>query len=323
MLQYIPFKDYKGGKHLYRLWNREYKRSYPISSTLFKERILDDANFDKENSYVALYERMPIGFILIKRWMNEELFYSETKTATISLFFVQKDVRNMGIGKELLNLAMQGLKEYPYIEKVQLGHDLSNLLSGLPSDLNKYAPFFMNQNFKQEEGYVDMIQIVKKDTSQQTVYETPKKIHFRIATEEDKEVILKLCLDNDLLRQTYILKKYFESGGSGRRVVLAYVDDKLIGFVRIYDSKHSSIKVNFFLDKSVGSIGVMAIDKEYLSDNYPERITQEAIHYVMMRGSKKIMIEQTKDVEFYKKLGFKAFKYYMRFVKYLNKEEQN
>ncbi len=323
MLQYIPFKDYKGGKHLYRLWNREFNRSYPISSTLFKERILDDVNFDKENSYIALYETMPIGFILIKRWQQEALFYSETKTATISLFYVQKDVRNMGIGKELLNLAIQGLKDYAYIEKIQLGNDLSNLFSGLPSDLNKYAPFFMNQNFKQEEGFVDMIQIVKKGVDPiANQFETPKNVDFRIATEEDKEMILKLCINNDLLRQTYIIKKYFESGGSGRRIVLAYVEDQLIGFVRIYDSKHNSIRVNFFLDKSVGSLGVMGIDKEFLGQNYPEKICQEAIHYVIRRGSKKIMIEQTQNVEFYKKLGFKAFKYYMRFVKYLTRPEE-
>ena len=84
MLQYIPFKDYKKGKYLYRLWNSEFKRTYPISAYLFKERILNDINFDVNNSYVALYERMPIGFILIKKWQDDSLFYSIPHVATIS-----------------------------------------------------------------------------------------------------------------------------------------------------------------------------------------------------------------------------------------------
>jgi len=239
MLQYIRFKDYKKGKYLYRLWNREYGRSYPISASLFKERLLEDVNFDVHNSYVALYERIPIGFILVKKWQDDSLFYAIPDTATISLFYVEKDIRNMGVGTELLELAMNGLLENKSLVKIQLGNDLLNFFPGLPSEFNKTTPFLINRGFKNKENYVDMIQIVKKQIESAHIYvETEKPLRIRIATEEDKDLILRLCLDNDLIKEAYLLKRYFEQGGTGRRIVLGLVEEKIVGFVRIYDKKN-------------------------------------------------------------------------------------
>lgn len=323
MLQYIRFKDYKKGKYLYRLWNREYGRSYPISASLFKERLLEDVNFDVHNSYVALYERIPIGFILVKKWQDDSLFYAIPDTATISLFYVEKDIRNMGVGTELLELAMNGLSENKSLVKIQLGNDLLNFFPGLPSEFNKTTPFLINRGFKNKENYVDMIQIVKKQMESAHIYvETEKPLRIRIATEEDKDLILRLCLDNDLIKEAYLLKRYFEQGGTGRRIVLGLVEEKIVGFVRIYDKKKNSTKVNFFLDNSVGSLGMMGMDKQYLEGNYAEKLCVEAMRYLILRGCKKIMIEKTQNTEFYKKIGFKVFKYYSGFVKEIQREEQ-
>lgn len=321
MLQYIPFKEYKKGKFLYRLWNGEFKRTYPISAYLFKERILNDINFDVNNSYVALYERMPIGFILIKKWQDDSLFYSIPHVATISLFYVEKDVRNMGVGTELLSLAMDGLKKDPNIKALQLGNDLLSLFPGLPNEFNKTTPFLINRGFKSKDGCVDMIQIIHKNHKDlSSSIQTPKELHTRIATEEDKDLLLKLCLDNNLIKEAYLIKRYFENGGTGRRIVLGLIDNQIIGFVRIYDKKRNITRVNFFLDRAVGSLSTMGIDKKYQEGQYAEKLCLEAMNYLILRGCKKIMIEKTQNTEFYKKLGFKAFKYYLGFEKEINKD---
>lgn len=319
MLQYVSFKDYKKTKNLYKLWNREFKRIYPISSALFKERILDDVNFDKNNSYVALYERVPIGFIAIKKWQDDSLFYAIKDRATISLLYVQKDVRNMGVGSELLELALEGLKNQTAISKIQLGNDLLNIFPGLPSELTKTTPFLINNEFVNKDGCADMIQLARESKFQRN-FETEKELTIRIATEEDQDHLLKMCLDNGMEKEAYLLKRYFENGGSGRRIVLGLVDEKIIGFVRIFDKKKIAPKVNFFLEKKVGSLGLMGMDKDFREGNYAEKLCVEATKYLIMRGCKKIVVESTKDIEFYKKLGFKAFKYYLNFEKEIKRD---
>ena len=321
MLQYIPFKEYKKGKFLYRLWNSEFKRTYPISAYLFKERILNDVNFDIHNSYVALYERMPIGFILIKKWQEDSLFYSIPHTATISLFYVEKDIRNMGVGTELVSLAIEGLKQDPNITTIQLGNDLLSLFPGLPNEFNKTTPFLINRGFKSKDGCVDMIQLIHKNYEEsKPKIETPKQLNIRISTEEDKDLLLKLCLDNHFIKEAYLIKRYFENGGTGRRIVLGLVDNQIIGFVRIYDKKRNISRVNFFLDRAVGSLSMMGIDKAYQEGQYAEKLVLEAMNYLILRGCKKIIIEKTTNTEFYKKLGFKAYKYYLGFEKEINKD---
>lgn len=101
---------------------------------------------------------------------------------------------------------------------------------------------------------------------------------------------------------------------------MGLIDNQIIGFVRIYDKKRNITRVNFFLDRAVGSLSAMGIDKKYQEGQYAEKLCLEAMNYLILRGCKKIMIEKTQNTEFYKKLGFKAFKYYLGFEKEINKD---
>ena len=71
MLQYVNAKKYKHLNKLINLWNSEYKKTFPIKKALYKKHILEDVNFNKDASFVALYDNDPVGFVIIKTWLQD------------------------------------------------------------------------------------------------------------------------------------------------------------------------------------------------------------------------------------------------------------
>lgn len=310
MLTYLSLRECKIADKLNKLWNKDYKKSFPIHDTMFQERILEDENLNMDASFVAFFENMPIGFILIKTWQDESPFYKAEDRACISLIFVLKQYRNKKVGSELLNIALNKLAKDEKIHEVTLGNDVVSIFPGLPNELNESIMFFLNRGFRNEKGCVDMIKNITK-----TKYKhIQSNVNIRIATEEDKDVLIRLCLDNHDHREAYLIHKYFERGGTGRRLVVGSINNKIIGFSRIFDRKKSATKINMFTDKNVGSLGMLVVDKTL--DNYEEckkNLSMESEFYLAMRKCKKIIIECTNHIEFYKNLGYRVFKFYLDF----------
>ena len=120
MLQYVSIRKFKHLNKLNNIWNSEYKKTFPIKKHLYKKYILDDVNLNKDASFVALYDNEPVGFIFIKTWLLDSGLLDERDTAHISLMYVKKEMRNMGIGSDMLNLALVEIKKHT------TKHSLSN-----------------------------------------------------------------------------------------------------------------------------------------------------------------------------------------------------
>jgi ribosomal protein S18 acetylase RimI-like enzyme len=112
MLEYLTIRKYKHTKHLINLWNSEFRSTYPIKKQLYRNVVLNDVHLNKDASFVALYDNEPVGFIFIKTWIDESGLADEHETAHISLIFVKKEMRNMGIGSDMLKLALSEIKKY-------------------------------------------------------------------------------------------------------------------------------------------------------------------------------------------------------------------
>ena len=78
-------------------------------------------------------------------------------------------------------------------------------------------------------------------------FSVTSKLEIRIATEDDKDNLLKLCLNGNYLKEAYLINHYFERGGTGRRLVVGSLNDKIVGFSRIYDRKKTATKINMFI----------------------------------------------------------------------------
>ncbi|MCI5745030.1 MAG: GNAT family N-acetyltransferase [Erysipelotrichaceae bacterium] len=310
MLGYTSIKNYRHTKHLNRLWNSEFRSTYPIAKNAFKSVLIENVHLNKNASFVALYDNEPVGFIFIKTWFNESGIVNENDKAYLSLIFVKKEMRNMGIGSDLLQLAISELKQYHNIKYLVVGNDMNRFFSGVPSEMNGASIFFVNKGFVQNEAVVDMIRIVRNDK----VEELDTDLKISIATEEDKDGILQMCVRNNLRREAYLINEYFEKGGTGRRIVIGSIDNKICAFARFDDENKSALRVSAFdKSKDLGLINYVCVDSSYSDSNFEEIMNIAVKNYIILRGCKKIIVLATKNIQFYKKLGFSAYKYYLQF----------
>lgn len=312
MLQYLTINKYKHLNNLINLWNGEYRKTFPISKSSYRNLILSDSNLNEEASFVALYDNEPVGFIFIKTWLKDSGLINEKNIANISLIFVKKEMRNMGIGSDLLKLAISEIKKHSTINKIIVGNDINGLFPGVPNELNDAPIFFMNKGFIQKEGVVDMIHIVKDENEGND--SNTKDVNVGIATEEEKDELLKLCVKNNYNREAFLINNYFEKGGSGRRIVLLRKDDKIIGFARFEDENKSLFRTSIFMKKtSLGNIIFEKLDEDYKNIGYEEILNQSVRNYIIKRGCNKIVVLATKNIHFYKQLDYSVYKYYLQF----------
>ena len=117
MLQYVTIRKYKHLNKLNNLWNSEYKKTFPIKKYLFKKHIVEDVNLNKDASFVALYDNEPVGFVFVKTWLLDSGLLDKSDVANISLIYVKKEMRNMGIGSDMLKLAISEIKKHKSITK--------------------------------------------------------------------------------------------------------------------------------------------------------------------------------------------------------------
>lgn len=305
MLQYIKFKDYKHAKLLINLWNVEFRRRFHIDKATYKEKILEDKNLNKEASFVALYDNEPVGFIFIKNRLNESGFEAESDTAFISLIYVSEEMRHMGIGSDLLKLAISEIKKHHNIKLLKVGNEINNLFPGLPNEFTDAPIFFMNKDFRQTEGVVDMIRIIRITGLEE--YED--NVHVFIATEDDKEKLLRFCLDNNFTREGYLLSQYFEAEGTGKDLIVARKDGIIHGIAKI----KADFKKEFFVKENKQGFVEFFIHDDKLSNEQIVTFAKQTKNYLIKRGCKQIVVQAIKDIKFFKELGYSAYKYYLEF----------
>lgn len=316
MLEYVKVKKVKQIKRLINLWNSEFRYTYPIKKASYKKLILEDVNLNKDASFVALYDNDPVGFIFVKTWFNDSGLANEHDTAHISLMFVKKEMRNMGLGSDMLKLAVSELRKYHNINKLVVGNEMNKIFSGSPSEFESAAIFFKNKGFIQKEAVVDMIQVVKSNEPE--VIEN-KELQIAVATEDEKYEILQLCVKNGWKREAFLINQYFENGGSGRRIAIGIVDDsKIVAFARFNHDNKKRFLPEFLakfipLKIDVGCINFVRIDQNYYNHENEVTMNKAAKNYLLKRGCKKIIALATQNIEFYKELGYSAYKYYLQF----------
>ena len=311
MLQYITARKYKHLNKLINLWNDEFKKSFPIKKPLYKKHILEDVNFNKDASFVALYDNEAVGFVFVKTWLQDSGLVDDSDTAHISLIFVKKEMRNMGIGSDLLKLAISEIKKHTTIKKIVVGDEINCIFAGIPNEMNSSSIFFINKGFVQQESVVDMIRVLREDSFDEV---DKADLNISIATEEEKDEIIKLCVSNNLNREAYLVNQYFNNGGTGRRIAIGTIDDKIVAFVRFNDKNLLPFKVNSFLkDKKIGSVLFVCVDSKYADKNYDDIMIRVGRRYLVKRGCKKVITLATDNIKLYKQQGFSVLRYYQKY----------
>lgn len=312
--------DKDHGEEILGLWNKELGSDFPMTGRLLTQTVFEDPNWLSEGSWVAKdsISGRVIGFVSSKH-PGERLKQHGIgpDSGWIQSLLVASEARRAGVGEELLRHAESALRDAGSL-RIALGNDLHHrLFPGIPAHLSETRSWFEKRGYACKEivhdlfhAYGETPQVPLPDLTDASV---------RIATERDREALSALMTRCFPGAWDYQHREYWRRGGSGREYVLLERGGELIGFCRINDTGSLLLAQNIYWSPSfrepLGGIGPLGIDERYRGHQYGIKIVQAAIHYLLTRGSRRIVIDTTPFVDFYGKLGYTTWKTYAKYAK--------
>ena len=317
MKKIIKLTDYQVSDDLYKLWNREYGKLYPISKNLFERNLLNA--YDKA-TLVALEDDKVVGFIIGKIWQDEYKIENYENQGWISLIYVHPDYRRRGIGSDLLKKVES---EFELLNKntINIGRDYSDFFPGLPIELKDSLDWFIKRGYNNPGSTFDL---VCKNKGKMALINTNNYI-FRVATLKDKDAIMKFLARNWPGRWTKEILDYWNNGGTGRECVICIDDNKVCAFAKLGYPNTNEQQISNSLTwrdcfDALGGIGPLGVDKDYRGRHLGYDIVAFAKNVLLDAGVTDIIIDWTSLIDFYHKFGFEVWKSYYYLTKKIEKE---
>ncbi|MCC3356338.1 GNAT family N-acetyltransferase [Bacillus sp. REN16] len=303
-------------EELVGLWNREIGHDFPMGNDLFKQNSFVDCNVFTEGSLMAVNEdNQVVGFVVAKRWQDEINVGISKETGWIQVLLVDRNYRNQGIGKKLLDHAERKLKESG-VNHIWLGKDTWHYFPGIPSQFGEVAEWF------EKHGYIQGTKEHDLDChfeDNEMVAPSLDGVEHGLLKIEEKDEFLSFMHRCFPGRWEYEAVQYFQKGGHGREFVVLKKDNRIIGFCRINDSKSPVIAQNVYwsplYQQELGGIGPLGIDSNERNHGYGLFIVKAAVLYLHKRHIRSMLIDWTGLVKFYNKLGFEVCKSYDSYFK--------
>ena len=295
------------------IWNEDVGFIFPFSLEMFKEKSIRCRYFCSDASFVAIEKDEVVGFIIAKAFDNNPNIPKYQNYGWISLIFVKRKYRKKGYGKAL--------------KSISVGSDIHNFFPGIPSDFdNTSDAFFKSQGY--DVGYYthDLVKKLSKDdlvrydnynNNEYSIDGVTKKVELVYAKENDKDDLLAFLKRTFFGRWYDEACEYFENKEVIKEYLLAKVDGKIVGFLRVNNGliKETSYNINWAnrFNKLVG-FGPLGVDADYRHHGIAKMLLYYAISDSYRNGYSEAMIDWTGLVTYYQKLGFEVWKCY-RYVK--------
>lgn len=290
-----------------KLWNEEIGFIYPLSKELFSQNI---TNYKNAFIYGYYEDEELLGFIVFKKPFDN-FIKDYSKKAWISLIYVKENSRKKGIGSMLITKALKELKDY---DEVRVGGDLFNFFPGVPDDfLVLMAKLLTKFNFSVTGECYDMINLnLQKHSYRGETHLT------RYLTKEDLPKLKEFITAAFPGRWEFEVCDYIKKGGTGKEFLCTFIDDKIVGYIRVNKQDNVDIPYNtnwktIFGDDLVG-LGPLGVSKEYRKLGIGYNLLVKTFNTLVEEGYRKALIDWTGLVPFYQKFGFQTFKRFVYFV---------
>ncbi|OCT12893.1 hypothetical protein A8709_21420 [Paenibacillus pectinilyticus] len=305
------------------LWNKELAASFPMRLRLLQQNIVEDRNWLREGSWVVSDAETGrvIGFVVSKIAREEsERFGIRPDMGWIQVLFVDPDTRRLGIGSDLLFRAEAALRNAG-ARRILLGNDLhSRLFPGVPDELTEAKRWFEKRAYLFSEQAHDLLNAYHE--GEEVGLPDVAEATFRVAKPSDQEALtafMHRCFPGTW---DYQHRDYWKRGGTGREFVLLEREGAIIGFCRINDAQSPLLAQNIYwsalFQDELGGIGPLGIDESFRGYKYGISIVQAAVHYLLERGIRRMVIDTTPFIAFYGKLGYTRWKSYAKYEKYID-----
>lgn len=333
MIEYkiIEF-EYKYIEDILDLWNSEVGFIFPISEKMFKQKIEKCKYFKKELSYLAIYNRKVIGFILNKVYDNNPIISKYINKGWISLFYVGQNYRKLGIGTNLLTISESKFKDFG-VDQISLGSDIHNFFPGIPNDFDNLTDkYFRNRGYNVSYYTHDLVKKLKyEDIEKYQSFNNNKyfdeekqedvDVELRYATIQDKSELLDFFNRCFYGRWYDECIEYFNNQQIVKEYLLAIVDKKIVGFLRVNNQLIDEISYNINwasrFEKLVG-IGPLGVDPSYRGHGIAKMLLYYSISDSAKNGFTEAMIDWTGLVTYYQKFGYEVWKCYQYTNKTIN-----
>ena len=325
-MKIIKLSEYQESNKLYEMWNEEFGFIFPITFDLFNKNVFEYGASCTENSFVAILDDVPIGFIIGKTWSEKIDLPSYEELSWISLIYVKPGYRRQGIGNLLLEKVEEIFKKQNK-QNIYLGKDYYNFFPGLPVELKIYRSWFEKRGYTIGYDTNDLIKKVTIKTKKEILkpFKDNKTYTIRRATQNDFPGIKKLIKDNWPGRWYMEFIDYVTNGGTGYEYMICINEDGMVcGFCKVC-GKDTPIILNGysmnFYDRFeyLSGIGPLGVDINYRKLNIANNILKTIINELLVNGTTHIIIDWTNLMHIYQKYGFEIWKSYTYIYKELKK----
>lgn len=318
MFTYVSFNEFgkERIKKLAEIWNNEFGFIFPITPELLYRNTYGTFGFMAEHSFIVLEENNPVGYVINKVWQNTEYSENYEGIGWISLIYVQRDKRCLGIGSELLKLSLDTFKSLG-IQRVQLGKDYQNFFPGLPKDFKEHLGWFQKRGFESPGETNDLIHYVSNvDKFQFKPYKDGKNYEIRFMNKNDCASLVSFMRKNFPGRWVIELLDYLDHNDNLKEFLICLDEgNNICGFCRVGHPTTPTNKIGFSLTwrdrfKKLGGIGPLGVDSEYRKNNIAYNLIIYALNYLKEEGCTEMIIDWTNILSFYRQFGFEIWKTY-------------
>lgn len=308
---------------LEKLWNDAIGPLFPIDERLLRQNLYGDPNFLPEDLVGAFNENNElIATVAFKQNIVDlGLQPADLTVGSISFLLISPMHRKRGIGKKLLELAENRLKERG-VTNIKLGQDTRHFFPGVPCLLKEANAFFTKAGY-QTQGLatdlsadlsrVDLAGIVGAKGLQ--LNESERYTFGSLQFEDIDEL-------NAFFERSFPGRWYFEvtqflqkSSMLEDIVVVKDVEKgKIVGFARICNKDSDVLGANVvfrgLLGENYGGLGPIGIDPDYRKEKLGLTLLYHGLKSLQERQVKQAVIDWTGLLDFYGIFNFIPWKEY-------------
>lgn len=305
-------KEYS--KELVNLWNNEVGFIFSLDDEIFKQKVLDSKHIFLEGSYVAKVDDKIVGFIISKVYNNDPIIAKYFNRGWISLIFVKREYRKLGIGNSLLDISEKKMQEFG-VNSISVGADMDNFFPGIPNDFDNLTDvFFKNRGYSIPGVTHDLYKVLTKQDNVESFKDISiegKKVLIRYAAKNDEKGVLeflKCCFPGRWYQEGF---EYFSENDIKKEYLIALFNNEVIGFLRVNNQLIKRISYNITWKnnfKKLVGIGPLGVNKLYRKHGIAEELILFALSDAYNNGYKEALIDWTGLISYYQKFGFQVWK---------------
>jgi len=283
--------------------NSEEFQSWPLKETVFLDTIYGKHKNDINNeTKVIEYEinNEVIGFISCK---------VRDRKGVITFIFIKKEYRGNGIGTNLIKQSIDWFKTKGVKEIVFGAGSGSYIFPGLPKNLN-IENFFKKNDFNvSDTGLVDMYQDITNWSADNNIFKKiyEKGIIIKYSNETVADKIIDFSKENFPNWYEYYKKDMEEKNFD--KVFYAAIDNEIVGISNLWIG---DCTWDLLFESNVGGGGALGVSEKHRGQGIGIAMKTWGTQRIKEKGIKYIWIGWTYAIDFYKKLGFKVWREYLK-----------